>query len=142
MYNSEIWTMTKSCEKKIDSFHRNLLRQIMNIRYPNIITNTTLYELTTEMKWSDRIKQNRIRFTGHLLRLPEETPVQQSLKIALTQSQLPRGRPQTTWIKLINNDLQSLNLDQIGSQKLRETASDKKTWKKIVAKSVVNGEQQ
>ena len=96
------------------------------------MTNTTLYELTTEMKWSDRIKQNRIRFTGHLLRLPEETPVQQSLKIALTQSQLPRGISQTTWIKLINNDLQSLNLDQIGSQKLRETASDKKTWKKLL----------
>ena len=43
MYNSELWTLTKSEEKKIDAFHRSFLRQILNKRYPNIISNKNLY---------------------------------------------------------------------------------------------------
>ena len=42
MYNSELWTLRKSPEK-IDAFHRQLLRQLLNIHYPNIITNTDIY---------------------------------------------------------------------------------------------------
>ena len=75
--------------------------------------------------------------------MPEETPVRKSLDIALTAAKQPRARPRINWIKLIlNNDLQSLGLERIGSQKMQETASDKQKWRKIVANAVFNGEQQ
>ena len=74
--------------------------------------------------------------------LPEDTLAQKSLETTHIPTPLPRGRPQTTWIKLINNDLQNLNLDRASSKKLREINKDKQKWEKIVAKSVINGKQQ
>eukprot|EP00923_Selenidium_pygospionis_P050565 GHVN01087397.1.p2 GENE.GHVN01087397.1~~GHVN01087397.1.p2 ORF type:complete len:100 (+),score=4.35 GHVN01087397.1:39-338(+) len=32
LYNSELWTLTKDKEKKIDTFQRNLLRKFLNIK--------------------------------------------------------------------------------------------------------------
>jgi len=42
MYNRELWAFTKKTENVIDTFHRNLLRKILNIHYPHIITNIDL----------------------------------------------------------------------------------------------------
>ena len=42
LYNSELWTLTKIKEKKINTFQRNLLRKIMNIKWPQIMTNEEL----------------------------------------------------------------------------------------------------
>ena len=46
MYNSELWTLTKS--QQIDAFHRQLLRQLLNIHCQNIITNTDIYAMTRQ----------------------------------------------------------------------------------------------
>ena len=53
MYNSELWTLTKSQEKTIDAFHRQLLRQLLNIRCPNVMTNTDIYAMTRQHLWTD-----------------------------------------------------------------------------------------
>ena len=115
MYNSELWTLTRSLEKKVDAFHRQLLRQLLNIHYPNIITNNDIYAMTRQHLWTDKINQNKLRFTGHILRLPEGTPARQALQIALKPATRPRGRQKTTWIQSTNTLLQSVGLDNLGT---------------------------
>ena len=66
MYNSELWTSTRSLEKKIDALHRQLLRQLLSIHYPNITTNNDIYAMTRRHLWTDKINQNKFRFTGHI----------------------------------------------------------------------------
>ena len=129
MHNSELWTLTRSLEKKIDAFHRRLLRQLLNIQYPNIITNNDIYAMTSQHLWTNKINQNKLRFTGHILRLPEGTPARQALQIALKPATRPRGRQKTTWIQSTNTLLQSVGLDNLGTNILQESADDKKTWK-------------
>ena len=34
MYNSELWSLNKTLNKAIDSFHRRLLRQAINRKWP------------------------------------------------------------------------------------------------------------
>ena len=52
--------------------------------------------------------------------------------MALTAAKQPKGRPLTTWIKLINNKFQNPDLDKIESQTLQETASGKKGKRKLL----------
>ena len=98
MYNSELWTLllnkqiNKISGRKIDAFHRQLLRQLLNIHYPNNITNNDIYAMTRQHIWTDKTNQNKLRFTGHILRLPEGTPTRQALQIALKSVTRPRGR--------------------------------------------------
>ena len=44
LYNSELWTLTDTQLNNIDSFHRRLLRKVVNIRWPKLISYDDLYE--------------------------------------------------------------------------------------------------
>ena len=125
IHNSELWTLTKSQEKKIDAFHRQLLRQLLIMHYPSITTNLDIYAITRQHLWTDKINQNKLRFTGQILRPPVGTQARQALQIALK----PRGRQKTAWIQSRNTLLQSVGLDNLGTNKLQESANNKKTWK-------------
>ena len=78
LYNSELWTITPKLEKEIDAFHRRLLRKILKLGWPKKTTNEKLYHITKAEPWSTTIQRRRLKWTGHLLRLPEETPARQS----------------------------------------------------------------
>ena len=93
------------------------------------MTNNDIYAMTGQQLWTDKINQNKLKFTGHILRLSEGTPARQALQIALKPVTRPRGRQKTTWIQSTNTLLQSVGLDNLGTNKLHESADDKKTWK-------------
>ncbi len=87
------------------------------------------------MKWSEKIKCRRLRWLGHLLRLDSDTPVRKCLDQALQPVKRPRGRPKQTWIKLVNEDLQSVNINlQIGQLELEELAQNRDEWREVVKK--------
>ena len=48
--------------------------------------------MTRQHLWTDKINQNKLRFAGHILRLPEGTPARQALQIASKPATRPRGR--------------------------------------------------
>ncbi len=115
-YNSELWSLNTSLGKRIDRYHRNLLRKMLRIKWPYTISNKQLYERTKEQKWSNKVKKRRMSFLGHLLRLPSEAPAQQALHEALIPVQRPPGRPKTTWISSINERSSADSLSGKGVQ--------------------------
>ena len=129
MYNSEIWTLTESKENKIDAFQRKLLRKLMNIRYPNIISNEKLLEKTKQKNWSKFIAEQRLRWFGHVMRLPENSPAKQSFHEFERAIKLPRGRPQTTWIGSVKKQLKVINAEW---ENAKSITTDRAKWRKIV----------
>ena len=103
LYNSELWTLTTTTENIIDSFHRRLLRTVcLNVRWPKIFKNETLYEITKTKPWSTIIKRKQLSWFGHLARLPDNTPAKLSLDYVTSKSfSTPRGRQLTTWIPMM-----------------------------------------
>ena len=130
LYNSELWTLTKSLEQKIDAFHRRLLRSILGLQWPKKVSNKMLYEKTNEKPWSVIITKRRLRWTGHLLRLAEETPAKQALMECLRHHKLPRGGQRTTWLKRINKDLKTTDLN-IKNPHTWHLAADREQWRII-----------
>ncbi len=75
--------MTKALEHVVDVFQRNVLRKILNIKWPEKITNEKLYEKTGIIgKWSKIIKEWRLKWYGHLLHLRENKPAKKALREA------------------------------------------------------------
>ena len=60
LYNSELWTLTKSLEDKIDSFQRRLLRKVIRVNWPRLISNVDLYNRTHMKPWSNIIQKRRL----------------------------------------------------------------------------------
>ena len=141
LYNSELWAITDTLQDDIDSFHRRLLRRAIDIRWPKLISNNErLYEKVKVEKWSKIIRRRRLNWLGHLMRLDEQTPVRHSLQESLSDIQGKVGRPKLKWIKVIEKDLVSvnINLDLNRStpdntiRKLVELTNDRKDWRKII----------
>lgn len=112
---------------------------MLKIRYPYTISNEKLYERTNEDTWSSKIETRRLRWTGHLLRLPEQAPASLAYNESnrYTGKKLPGNR--LTWKKQINKDLanrhEGLSLER---GDIRYLAEDRDWWsRKIVKRSAV-----
>ena len=111
MYNAELWTLTATKEKKIDSLHRRLLRKAcLNVRWPRIATNEEVYTRTGAKPWSQRIRKRAWSWFGHLSRLPQDSPAQQALDYATRPARRPRGKPATTWISMMKKRFADIGL--------------------------------
>lgn len=47
LYNSELWTIKKDTSTQIDTFQQKLLRRLLDIRYPQKISNADIYQKPT-----------------------------------------------------------------------------------------------
>ena len=80
LYNPELWNLTKLLVKEIDIFQRGVIKKIFNIHWQDKITNVELYRRYEPKPRTDVIKEHRMKWHGHLLRLNEKTPVRIALK--------------------------------------------------------------
>ena len=133
LYNCELWTTTKTINDSIDSFRRRQLRYALGIKYPRVITNQQLYDVTKCEPWSVVTERRRLSWLGHLMRLNPETPARQSFKEALRPVKRKPGRPLMTWITTIQQDLSKrdihINLRDISAiEKLESMCHDRVGW--------------
>ena len=105
------------------------MRNAINIRWPNKISTTELYNRTQQTPWSKAIIKRRVRLYGHLMRLPEDTPVRKAMVEYDRPLKMARGAPKFTWNKNIENDLSQLCLDKKAAA---EIAQDRKRWRALV----------
>ena len=57
LYNSETWTVSKTTNDTLDSYHRRQMRNAINIRWPQKISNQHLYQKTKQDPWSKVIRK-------------------------------------------------------------------------------------
>ena len=148
-YNCSCWGLRKSDLLGIESFHRQLLRYICNIKYPEIISNSDLYKKTKCRPAQIRITISRWRYLGHALRLPEDTPPQVAMSFFFSESKEKKHRgKRCTIVTTLQEDIvrtkrifPEFQIQSLQSYNdlviLRQLASDRKGWRKI-SKSVVN----
>ena len=129
LYNSETWTVNKATSDSLDSYHRRLLRNALNIKWPQKISSKNLYDLTKETPWSTTVRKRRLRLYGHLLRLPEETPVRSAMAEYHRPLKMARGARTFTWGKNIENDLTHIGIDRKAAD---EIAQDRRRWRQLV----------
>ena len=138
LYNSELWTITNKHREEIDIFQRSLLRNILNIHWPETISNTELYTKTNQIPWSKNILGRRLRWIGHLLRLNESTPARTALQEAMTKTNKPPGRPKLTWLDQLKKDselvLNTKSQDYI--DKLQRAAADRDYWSELIGRAM------
>ena len=127
--NSELWTTTTSIEGIINSFQRRLLRWAINIRYPRKISTETLKARLKYQQWSEYISTQRLRWLGHALRLPEDSPAKQALNIIDEPVTRTRGRPKLKWIDIVRNQLKELNITW---EKAKEISQHRAKWRELV----------
>ncbi|KAI8512981.1 hypothetical protein Bbelb_096200 [Branchiostoma belcheri] len=120
--------MTKTDMRKINSFHNSCLRKICNVFWPNKISNAELYNRTGCRKLTTEITGRRLKWLGHVLRMPDN----RIPKVALSwrpEGKRKRGRPKTTWRRTVSDDLAAMGLNW---RSVNNMAQDRPRWRKKV----------
>ncbi len=117
-------------QNNIDAFHRKLLRRVIDIRWPRIISNVDLYAKVNTEKWSKTIQRRRLNWLGHMMRLDEQTPVRLSLTEALSNVHRKVGRPTLIWLKHIQKDLNLVNTN-LNIDKTTPT-ENRANWRRMI----------
>ena len=94
-------------DHSLDSFHRQQQRIVLHIKFPHVIFNNDLYQLTNEIPLTLTILKNRCKLFGHILCLHPQTPAQQSMKhyFSPPQNSSFRSRQHITLPSTSNKDL-------------------------------------
>ena len=71
--------LTKTELNRLDAHYRRRLRQIIGIRWPHRISNDALYRRTQCSPISAATRAARWSLFGHVLELPQDTPVQRAI---------------------------------------------------------------
>ena len=128
LYGSECWKTTTTIEKKLDVFQTKCLRRILQIFWPNRITNEEVYERTSTEPISMTLKKRRWKWLGHVCRMNTSSITRIALRWT-PQGKRNRGRPRETWRRTIEKELKSQNLTL---QTAPQAAADRDAWRSLV----------
>jgi len=114
MYGSESWTLTAADEHAIGVFERKILRAIFGPKKEEELykcrSNIELYQLFREADIVKRIKVNRLRWAGHVIRRPVEAPLNKVFKSDFVDGKRSRGRPKNSWKEAVDRDSTALGI--------------------------------
>jgi len=100
LYGSKSWNMTVADENSIGVFERKVLRVIFGPKkerdqYRNR-RNEEIYQLFNEADIVKRVKVNRLRWAGHVVRRPVEAPINKVFQSDFLYGRRSRGRPKNS----------------------------------------------
>ncbi|XP_054089974.1 putative uncharacterized transposon-derived protein F52C9.6 isoform X1 [Zeugodacus cucurbitae] len=136
LYGAEDWTMSTSDETTLGVFEWKILRKIYgpqnngNGEYRRR-WNDELYELYDDIDIVQRIKRQRLRWLGHVVRMDENTPAMNVFDAVPAGGSRGRGRPPLRWRDQVESDLVTL-----GISNWRRTAKERERWRTIVDSAI------
>ena len=131
LYGSETWALNKTLAARLDGFDSQALRTIERIHWTQHIPNTEVRRRTQQPPASRIAAQHRVRWFGHVKRLPPEHPTRAVLEFHPQAAgwRRPRGAPRTRWLDVIKQDLRDCHTTLAQAEQL---VHDKREWKRMV----------
>ncbi|CAH8633484.1 unnamed protein product [Schistosoma curassoni] len=129
LYGAETWRTTTTTIKKVQVFINNCLRKILNIHWPDTISNSLLWERTNQLPAEEEIRKRRWKWIGHTLRKSSNCITRQALTWN-PEGKRKRGRPKNTLRRIIEADMKTMNYNWT---ELERIAQDRVGWRTLVS---------
>ena len=112
LYGSESWSTTLADRRRLDVFNMRCQRRILHVFWQQHISNRSSHEYIKQPTASSLLRQRRLRWFGHLLRMPSTLPVRRvyDFNPNIHGWKRPTGRPKTRWADSINHALHSTGI--------------------------------
>ena len=119
--------------KRLESFHQRCLRRILKIRWFNRVRNEDVLNQAKITSLEVIISSMRLRWFGHLVRMPEERLPKVIYNNTPNYGKRSRGRPRKTWITCVKEDAANFTwIDNVDIGVVTELAGDRKHWREMI----------
>ena len=112
LYGSETWRMNATPISKVQTFVNSCLRKILQIHWPERITNEELWRRTSQRPMEEDIKMRKWKWIGHTLRKPKESITRQALTWN-PQGKRKKGRPRKPWRRDVEKETQEMGFSWV-----------------------------
>ena len=131
LYGAETWPLSRTLAQLLQGFDSRALRTIEGIRWTDHITNAEIRERTGQLPVLRLLAQRRVRWFGHVLRLPESHPTRRLTDFdpASAGWRRPRGAPRTRWVDVLRRDLERVG---VRWEEAPALACDRTGWRTVV----------
>ena len=121
--------MTNTRTHKLQTFTNRCLRNILNIRWPEVVSNEELWSKTKQVTLETEIKKRKWEWIGHTLRKPAANIPRQALYWN-PQERRKVGRPKQTWWRSIEAEANATGMTWT---ELKRTSQNRVRWRSVVA---------
>ncbi|KAI8477652.1 hypothetical protein Bbelb_446140 [Branchiostoma belcheri] len=134
-YGSEAWTTTQVQIARLETFHQRCLRRILRIRWYHRVRNSDVLQQAQLVNIATTVALNRLRWFGHIVRMPEERLPRYLLDWKPNYGRRSRGRPRKSWNNCVLEDaVLILGRPSTSLEELKELARDRKAWRGLLRK--------
>ena len=117
LYSSETWTMIKSTQRKLESFHSSCLRRILCFSYLERVTNEEVLARSRMSTLSAMIMFKRLKCFGHVLRMNDDRLALRAFTWEPTEkyryAKRAPGGQRKTWLDQLEEDCSRNNMSYI-----------------------------
>lgn len=130
-YGCETWSMTASAAEGLDGFERKILRRIFGPVCEGGLwrarSNHGIYQLYGEPRLSMHIRMMRLRWAGHVQRMPKERAPKMLLS-GQPGGRRPVGKPRLRWEDAVDRDARGI----LGVRNWRSASGDRVAWRRRI----------
>ncbi|VDO65503.1 unnamed protein product [Schistosoma margrebowiei] len=128
LYGAETWRATTTIIKTVQVFVNSCLRKILNIHWPDTISNNLLWERTKKLPVEEEIKKRRWKWIRHTLRKSSNCITSQVLTWN-RQWKLKRASPKNTLRREVEADMEKMIKNWRDPERI---AQDRIEWRMLV----------
>lgn len=133
LYGCEAWTTTQAQGRRVEAFHQRCLRRILRIQWYKRVTNREVLERAGIEPISAFIGNGRLRWFGHVVRMPEDRVPNRLYNWVPTHGKRSRGRPRTAWPSCVLNDFRDATGRSQSLRAVTNIATDRKEWRRLTS---------
>ena len=122
-------TICHTNEKKLEAAHHKFQRRLLGITWRDKVENENIRKKTGSRKLEDIIKERRLSWLGHVLRMDNSRTAREATHWELRGYKRKPGRPRKSWVDVIKRDLRQMVLTW---EEAEEMANDKAEWRRRV----------
>ena len=126
LYGAETWTTYARHEKKLNAFHMRCLRSLLGVTWRDKVSNEDVLRRTGCCSLYQTLKRRRLRWLGHLRRMPDGRLPKDVLYGELRSGERSRGRPLLRFKDVVKRDMLAMD---IAADTWEQLAEDRAEWR-------------
>ena len=136
LYGCETWTLTKKQVKRLEKFHQTTLRKIARIRWFHKVTNYEVLSRCNISSLQSMIDKAKLRWTGHVVRMPNNR-IPKALLYGRLASGAPRRGNHNTYVNSVKSTLRECGISCANLEKVAKVRND---WRVTVRTGIAKAE--
>ena len=107
LHGCETWRVTSEINNKLQCFVTTCVRRILNISWPDVVTNQQLWTRTDQIPISQEILKRKWNWIGHTLR--KQNSIEREALEWNPQGQRKRGRRKRSLRRSVHEEINGIN---------------------------------